>query len=219
MLVFIEGCSQKTGGPNRTVEIDESKFGRRKYPGGHPRKVQWVSGGVERGSGRKFLVPVPDRTADTLATIIHDRFEPATTIVSDCWSVYRDPHSQSFTHRSLSHSIHFVDPNTGDHTNIPSSTSGAASKSSSANRSGRLPLPPGTRHVCGEVQGSRNTRISKIPSPHRQTPTGPNAMCIAHLQAPCDRPAVVHAPTRHLPIQVRILSSAKRHFRCHTTSR
>jgi hypothetical protein len=31
MLVFVEGCSVKIGGPNKTVEIDESKFGRRKH--------------------------------------------------------------------------------------------------------------------------------------------------------------------------------------------
>ena len=30
MLVFLEGCSVKIGVPNKTVEIDESKFGRRK---------------------------------------------------------------------------------------------------------------------------------------------------------------------------------------------
>jgi len=31
MLVFLAGCSVKVGGPNKTVEIDESMFGRRKY--------------------------------------------------------------------------------------------------------------------------------------------------------------------------------------------
>jgi hypothetical protein len=31
MLVLIEGCSEKIGGPNKTVEIDNSKFGRRKF--------------------------------------------------------------------------------------------------------------------------------------------------------------------------------------------
>jgi len=30
MLVFLEGSSVKIGGPNKTVEIDDSKFGRRK---------------------------------------------------------------------------------------------------------------------------------------------------------------------------------------------
>jgi len=69
MMVFMEGCSQKIGGPNNTIEIDKGKFGWQKYDKGHPIKGQWVFGGVEQWSGRTFLVPVPDRTADTL---IHD---------------------------------------------------------------------------------------------------------------------------------------------------
>jgi hypothetical protein len=41
------------------------KFGRRKYHKGHPVKGQWVFGGVESETGKMFLVPVTDKTADT----------------------------------------------------------------------------------------------------------------------------------------------------------
>jgi hypothetical protein len=50
---------EKIGGPGKIVEIDESKFGRRKYHVGHLVEGQWVFGGIERGSGKVFLVPCP----------------------------------------------------------------------------------------------------------------------------------------------------------------
>jgi hypothetical protein len=53
------GFSEKIGGPNKTVEIDETKLGRPKYHRSHPVKAQWVFGGVERESGKTFLAPVP----------------------------------------------------------------------------------------------------------------------------------------------------------------
>jgi hypothetical protein len=59
MQVFLEGCSVKIGGPKKTVEIDERKFGRRKFHRGHTFKGQWVFGGIERQSGKTFIVPVP----------------------------------------------------------------------------------------------------------------------------------------------------------------
>ena len=116
MLVFMEGCSEKIGGPNKTVEIDESKFGRRKYHRGYPVKGQWVFGGLERDSGRTFLVPVPDRTADTLVTTIHDWIEPGTTVISCDWGAYHNLGSQGSTHCTANHSIQFVNPHTGAHT-------------------------------------------------------------------------------------------------------
>jgi len=122
MLVFMAGYSEKLGGPNKIVEVDESKFGRRKYHRGHLVKDHWVFGGIERESGRTFLVPVPDRTTDTLVAIIRDWIEPGTTVISDCWFVYRNLESQGFTHRTVYHSIHFVDPDTGAHTNTIEST-------------------------------------------------------------------------------------------------
>ena len=102
---FCEGCSEKIGGPNKTVEIDESMFGRPKYNRGHPVKGQWVFGGVERESGRTFLVPIPDRTADTLMTVINVWIEPGTSIISECWSAYRNFDAQGYTHRSVNHTI------------------------------------------------------------------------------------------------------------------
>jgi hypothetical protein len=58
------------GGPGIEVEIDESKFGRRKYNRGRWQEGHWVFGGIERGSGRSFMVEVPQRNAATLLPII-----------------------------------------------------------------------------------------------------------------------------------------------------
>jgi len=40
VLMYMEDCSEKIGGPNKTVDINTSKFGRRKYHRGHPVKGQ-----------------------------------------------------------------------------------------------------------------------------------------------------------------------------------
>jgi hypothetical protein len=52
---------QKLGGSGVEVEIDESKFGRRKYCKGHRVDGQWVFGMFERGTGRVVMIPVEKR--------------------------------------------------------------------------------------------------------------------------------------------------------------
>ena len=63
----------KIGGPGIKVEIDESKFDRRKYNTGRWTEGHWVFGGTERITGSSFLVEVPKRDAATLIPIIRRR--------------------------------------------------------------------------------------------------------------------------------------------------
>ena len=52
---------QQMGGVGIVVEIDESKFGRRKYNVGHEVDGKWVFGIYERGTGRVHMEVVEDR--------------------------------------------------------------------------------------------------------------------------------------------------------------
>ena len=51
---FVEK-SEPLGGIGEIVEIDESKFGKRKYHRGHRVEGQWVFGGIQRSNGRVFM--------------------------------------------------------------------------------------------------------------------------------------------------------------------
>ncbi|KAL3092885.1 hypothetical protein niasHT_030074 [Heterodera trifolii] len=57
----------KLGGIGKTVEIDESKFGKRKYWRGHRVDGCWVFGGIERESGRIFMEIVEKDDIEFLA--------------------------------------------------------------------------------------------------------------------------------------------------------
>ena len=134
--------SEKLGGPGVIVEIDESKFGKRKYHRGHHVEGQWVFGGYERGTGRTFMVPVEDRSTDTLLPIIKEWILPGTTIYSDCWRAYNCLGTEGFQHLTVNHSLHFKDPETETHTNAIES-SWLAAKTITASSSRRKAHIPG----------------------------------------------------------------------------
>ena len=106
------------GGPNIIVEVDESKFGKRKYHRGHHVEGVWVLGMVERTPDRKIiLIPVPDRKASTLEACLRRFVHPESRIYSDCWKGYSKL-ADSFTeHSTVNHSVSFVDFITNVHTN------------------------------------------------------------------------------------------------------
>lgn len=105
--------SKPLGGPGEHVEIDESKFGRRKYNKGHRVEGQWVFGGFQRGSGDIFMVPVDSRDRSTLLPIIENWILPGTTIHSDFWRAYDCLNDEGYNHLKVNHSLEYVDRETG----------------------------------------------------------------------------------------------------------
>lgn len=58
------------GGEGIIYEINEGKFGKRKYNKGRLVKMVWALGIVESSERRKnFLIPFKDRTMKTLSSI------------------------------------------------------------------------------------------------------------------------------------------------------
>ena len=99
------------------VEIDEAKFGKRKYHRGRLVEGHWVLGGVERGTDNVFLVVVPDRTSATLVPIIQQYVRRGSVIHTDEWAAYSCLSQHGYTHGTVNHSQNFVNPLTGVHTN------------------------------------------------------------------------------------------------------
>lgn len=100
------------------VEIDESKFGKRKYHKGHAVEGIWVLGMVERTIKRKIiLVAVDDRTKKTLTEKTTKFINSKSTLFTDCWKGYSDLSKHFNNHKTVNHSKQFVDPIDGTHTN------------------------------------------------------------------------------------------------------
>ena len=106
------------GGPGFIVEIDESKVGHRKYNRGKLTNGYWVLGMYERGTGelRIMVLPNNNRSATTLLPLIQQHVLPGTTVMTDEWRAYRTLPALGYQHSTVNHSVHFVDPFTGAHT-------------------------------------------------------------------------------------------------------
>lgn len=56
ILAFINSKSEITGGEDKVVKIDKSKFRERKYQWGHKVKGQQVFGGIDYSRSQKTVV-------------------------------------------------------------------------------------------------------------------------------------------------------------------
>lgn len=114
----LEESDTVIGGEGVVVEIDESKFGKRKHHRGHHVEGVWILGGVERTPERNlFLLPIETRDSTTLLNAIITHVRQGSVILTDMWKGYSQLTEAGFQHHCVNHSKHFTDPETGITTN------------------------------------------------------------------------------------------------------
>ena len=121
--------NSRIGGPGTVVQIDETKFGKRKYHRGHRVEGNWVFGGIEYlydqdnfrfVAGKTFCVVVPRRDQETLFPIMARWIKPGTLVWSDAFKTYVHGGERwrrlGLEHDMVVHEREFVSV-TGVHTN------------------------------------------------------------------------------------------------------
>ena len=116
VINYVEYSSKPLGGPGKTAEIDEAKFGKRKFNQGRRIEGTWVFGCFERETKEIFMVTVPDRSKETLIGFLKTWVLPGTHIISDGWAAYSNLKDEGYTHEIVNQSQHFLDPISGAYT-------------------------------------------------------------------------------------------------------
>lgn len=97
------------GGPGVVVQIDECKLGRSKYDRGRRSVAErcWVFGMVD-ANGELHLELVPNRSKETLVTILRRVVKRGSIIHSDEWKGYSGLALHGFIHFTVNHSQEFI---------------------------------------------------------------------------------------------------------------
>ena len=99
------------------------------HRGRRPRRGKWVLGLFDTlyVPARPYLQLVRRRNAATLLGIIQRQVQPGSIVYTDQWAAYRQMQRRlGLNHRTVNHSLHFVDPITGVHTQHAESNWSAA---------------------------------------------------------------------------------------------
>ena len=106
------------GGDGVIVEIDEFKFGKRKYYKGHRVERVWIFGMVEKTTNEKLnWLQLMYKTADTLTEKLIKNVDRNSTLYGDSWKGYKNIMNNFINHLTVNHSQNYKDPITGCHTN------------------------------------------------------------------------------------------------------
>lgn len=92
------------------MEINESKFGQRKYNKGRLVEEQRVTGGICRKTKDVFLAVCPENkcNAATLTDIIDLQVKEESTLITDCWRAYDQLDADGWERTTVNHSYNFV---------------------------------------------------------------------------------------------------------------
>lgn len=108
------------GGEGIICQVDESLFSHKsKYQRGRRSDNEiWVFGICDTSfiPARGYVEIVPNRSANTLLPIISRICREGTIIHSDEWKAYSRLIENGFIHQTVNHSIQFINPETGVHT-------------------------------------------------------------------------------------------------------
>jgi transposase-like protein len=99
------------GGDGVVVEVDESKFGKRKYNRGKRIEGAWVIGGIERTEAKRFFaVVVKSRDSETIIDVLSKHILPGSIVHTDCWRGYCDiEENLGVERRTVNHSKGYVE--------------------------------------------------------------------------------------------------------------
>lgn len=121
-IIRLENPSGRIGGPGHWVQLDESKFSKRKFEVGRAVRSPWIVGGIDMTTKECFFVETFYRDAETLRSIIMNHVVEGSVLCTDCWRGYSNLESLGFTHFTVNHSRFFVDPITGINTQLIENT-------------------------------------------------------------------------------------------------
>jgi len=111
----------RLGGHNIICQIDESLFSHKQknHVGRVPQEPVWVFGIVDASQRpcTGYMKVVENRSEATLLPIINEVCRPGTVVHSDKWAAYRNITRELWLeHRTVNHSLNFVNPVDGTHT-------------------------------------------------------------------------------------------------------
>ena len=116
LIKELEG--QKVGGPGKTVVIDETALGKRKYHRGRPvaRETTWILGIYDVDTKVEILDWIQNRSHNEIIPKVESHVERGSDIVTDELRTYNCLATRGYTHRTVNHTRSFVAPD-GTHSN------------------------------------------------------------------------------------------------------